>query len=880
MLQRIVRLFAGRAPLTVALWALLVGFGLLSYTTLMPREGFPSVEVPITVMSGSYFVDDADEVDRLVTLPMVQELLGRDGVDVVDSNSASNTFSVVLSMTQDQTSQDGVDLVEAAVAAVGLPAEVNYEIQAVDAARFFNEYDLLVAVYGPAGTSAEELEDAAVALLPAFEAQGDIERAATIDLIRRGTDPQTGAEVATQARFSQITDDDAQIRPAIAVGVVAAADADALRVRDATDAALNEGLASGAIPEGFDALVAVDFATQIRQQIGSLQSNVLTGLVAVAMIALVLISWRASLIAAVFIATVLTSTMGLLHLAGISLNTISLFGVILALGLFVDDAIVITEAIDAFRHEAQRPLDVIGRAVKRVGSATISGTVTTLLVFAPMLAISGILGSFIRILPISVMIALATSLVLSLLFIPLAARFLILGSEPKGGVLSGFERKVAAGLAQLPMQVGARGARNAVIAVGLAVAMTAIGIGLFLPRVGFNIFPPQKDSIEIEADYGFPPGTTIEEAERRTAEINAAVLELVGDDVEQMYTYIGSSRGVSTRMNLTPIGQRLTAPELVEVLKPFGATIDGVDVNFSQISAGPPASLFPFQAQVFEEDFDVLVSAAEKMVVELGGAAIERENGTRFNVLEAKVIRAESISRRDGRRYVEVVARFDADDVTTVTAETSDFLEERFGPDELSALGLATDALEFDLGLESANQESFASMPKAFGIALVAMLILLVLQFRSTVQWILVFLAIPFSLFGVFGGLLLTDNEISFFVMLGVLALIGIAVNNTILLVDFANQERRAGADRRTAIATAVERRFRPLVATSLTTVAGVLPLALSDPFWESLGYTIIFGLLSSTFLVVMSFPFFYLGMEWLRDQVVTPWRPSRQSEA
>ena len=126
-----------------------------------------------------------------------------------------------------------------------------------------------------------------------------------------------------------------------------------------------------------------------------------------------------------------------------------------------------------------------------------------------------------------------------------------------------------------------------------------------------------------------------------------------------------------------------------------------------------------------------------------------------------------------------------------------------------------------------------------------------------------------------FGGLLLTDNVLSFFVMLGLLGLIGIAVNNTILLTDFANQERRAGADRKQAIETALRRRFRPLVATSLTTVAGVLPLALSDPFWEALGYTIIFGLLSSTFLVLFSFPYYYLAIEAVRDRIVTPWRPT-----
>jgi multidrug efflux pump subunit AcrB len=101
--------------------------------------------------------------------------------------------------------------------------------------------------------------------------------------------------------------------------------------------------------------------------------------------------------------------------------------------------------------------------------------------------------------------------------------------------------------------------------------------------------------------------------------------------------------------------------------------------------------------------------------------------------------------------------------------------------------------------------------------------------------------------------------------MVGFFALIGIAVNNTILLTDYANQLRRAGDGRIDAMAGAVKASFSPLITTSLTSVEALLPLALTDPFWESLSYTLIFGLLSSTFLVVITFPYVYLAGEILR---------------
>ncbi len=173
--------------------------------------------------------------------------------------------------------------------------------------------------------------------------------------------------------------------------------------------------------------------------------------------------------------------------------------------------------------------------------------------------------------------------------------------------------------------------------------------------------------------------------------------------------------------------------------------------------------------------------------------------------------------------------------------------------------------MRFDFGAESDNQDDFAALGIAGLVALVLMLVVITVQFRSLAQSLLIFLAIPFSFLGVSTILSLTDNPLSFLVTVGFIALIGVAVNNTILLVDAANRARRSGATKGEAIQDAITRRFRPLVATTLTTVVGLLPLALSDPFWESLGFTLIGGLVSSTFFVILTFPAFYLGLEGIR---------------
>src|SRR5207248_37460 len=117
-------------------------------------------------------------------------------------------------------------------------------------------------------------------------------------------------------------------------------------------------------------------------------------------------------------------------------------------------------------------------------------------------------------------------------------------------------------------------------------------------------------------------------------------------------------------------------------------------------------------------------------------------------------------------------------------------------------------------------------------------------------------------------GLYMTHNAFSFFAMLGFFALIGLSIKNTILLTDYANQLRRMGTPAVDAAVGALAERFRPLVATSLTAVFSLLPLALASPFWQGLTTVLIGGLLSSTFLVITVFPYYYLGFEFMRLRI------------
>ena len=290
-------------------------------------------------------------------------------------------------------------------------------------------------------------------------------------------------------------------------------------------------------------------------------------------------------------------------------------------------------------------------------------------------------------------------------------------------------------------------------------------------------------------------------------------------------------------------------------------------VTVAQLENGPPVEDFPFAAQITvdAQSLEAGETLAADLRDQLIGVELDKPSGEATSIEDAIVSTEGQVYRIDGERQIEVRAGFSTDDLTNNLDATEALVNDLYDGADLTALGLAPDAIQFDFGQESDNQDDFASLGKALMIALGLMLLLLVFQFRSLVQPLLIFVAIPFSFFGVFTALSFTGNPISFFVAVGFIALIGVVVNNTILLVDAANQARRRGLRPGAAIAEAIERRFRPLVATTFTTVVGLLPLALTNPFWEALSFTLIGGLISSTIMVLIAFPVYYLAVEKVR---------------
>jgi multidrug efflux pump subunit AcrB len=475
--------------------------------------------------------------------------------------------------------------------------------------------------------------------------------------------------------------------------------------------------------------------------------------------------------------------------------------------------------------------------------------------------------------PITIISALLISLLVALVFIPFYARFIMLGKKHVGAkaeheLAADFEARVARWLAA-PM-LWAQHSKRKLFGVGLAAIVLSfvfIGAGGYLfQKVTFNIFPPSKDTNQIATTLRFPTGTTIARAEVINDAAMQKIKTVLGEDFVSGANYgIANAQSAQFFIDLKDYNKRkTTAPQYIDRLKAEFKDFKEAQFSVTTIDAGPPASDFTARVSA-----DANRPAAEKLAndiaVYLRGADIRRIDDSKIKFETVSVDNADVLTRADSKAFIGITAKFVDTDTTALVTATQKAVEDTFTTEKVAGYGLPKDAVSFNFGQESENQDSFKTLAIAFPAVLLVIYLVLSVQFRSLLQPLLIFMAIPFSLFGITLGLWLTDNAFSFFAMLGFFALIGLSIKNTILLTDYANQSRRAGMNPVEAAHEALAERFRPLVATSLTAIVSIIPLALTSPFWQGLAVVLMFGLLSSTLMVVTVFPYYYLAGEFLR---------------
>jgi multidrug efflux pump subunit AcrB len=870
-----------RSRTAALLWLALTVFGVVSYTTLLKREGFPSINIPFSVISGTYFVNDAQKVDGNIAKP-VSDIVLKDGrVKSVQATSQSNFYGIAVQYKEGTDADSaGRDLQSRIAAAHVMPQRATIKIETPKFGFTERGDDGVIAVYAKQdGASVEQLVSEGEKLSAFLNNKhlADAESFSVIDPFVKGTDPISGAAVSSQDKFDRYgvrSGGGNAFYDSVSVGFQQKSGSDVIKLNDRINKALAEYNSQNA-SSPYTAAVSATFANDIKDQIGGLQQSLLEGLLAVLIIGSIVIAVRASLITVLAMMTVLAITLGVLYLVGYSLNTITLFSLVLCLALIVDDTIIMVEAIDAQRRRLKDPREVIHIATRKVSRAMVAATSTAILSFAPLLFVGGILGSFIRAIPVTVITALLVSLLVALIFIPFFARYLLLGKKQLGQQnihepAAGIEARIAQFISR-PMLWAQHSTKKLFLTgiIAVVIGFSFIGAAGFLfQKVTFNIFPAGKDNNGLTFKLSFAPGTSVQQAEAIADKADRIIANTLGENFKSAAYYTNTgSQSASLTIYLTSFKDRdVTSVQLQKQLEDNLKDFKDAQVEVGQQGVGPPPSAFGVRIETTDR------AAANKLANDINtfltGRELTRPSGVKAKIIATSVSDPGVFSRADGKLYTEVSAKFDGTDTSTLVTLAKDAVKKEFNSDKLRSYGLDQNALNFDFGQEEENQDSFSTLLKAFPVLLLVIFILLAIQFRSLLQPLLIFMAIPFSLLGITLGLYLTDNPFSFFAMLGFFALLGLSIKNTILLTDYANQLRREGLPAVEAAVGALSERFRPLIATSLTAVVSLTPLYLSDPFWESLTVVLICGLLSSTFLVLTVFPYYYLGAEYLRLRV------------
>ena len=668
---------------------------------------------------------------------------------------------------------------------------------------------------------------------------------------------------------------------------------------------------------------------QVEARLDSLVASLLGSLAIITAVVLAGMGWRMGLVVASMLPMVALISLGLYNLGGGVLHQIAVIGMVISLGILIDNAIVMVENIQMRLDRGEARDGAMRAAVRELAGPLGASTGTTLAAFTPMLLASGGTADFTRGIPVMIMLSLSVSYLLAVSVAALlAARLLQPAPRREGGTMAWLANSLA--------RLGTR-RPGWMIVSGFTLVASSLALAPFMKQQFF----PNADRPQVIVELYLPEGTD----QQRTADV-AEALEAglrARPHVERVHRFVGST-GPTFYYNLpraTEAPHRARLVVDVDVLDAtdglirwvrahVAATLPEVDVMATTLGQGPPR-VAPVEVRLYDADPGRHIAAAEQVFallktipgavdvrhdIDLGVPVIAVEvddaQAARLGVGRADVARAlfgRSLgntveqyrqerdpipillrSREGTRQSVERLASLmvfnDAGEAVPLTAIAR--IEPRWLPAAIhhrngvrvltvtagldSGVGFdeVLDALEarlerqplpagarFEIGGDrEGSGDANRALATTAPIGLLLLLFFLVLQFNSWRRVGIILLTVPMAGVGVIPGLVFSASPFGFQSLLGVIALVGIVVNNAIVLIDRIDLRLAAGDDILDAVADAVRQRTRPILLTTATTIAGLLPLAFSaSTLWPPMAWAIISGLAASTVLTLLVVP-------------------------
>ncbi|MCK6555618.1 efflux RND transporter permease subunit [Candidatus Binatia bacterium] len=1013
--------FAVRRPqLTLVLFAMLATIGLHSLLNI-PRAEDPSFPIPTFVVTAIFPGASAYDVEQLVVDPLEDRYLELDDVDDVKSRSEDGLAVIVIDFEAGADPERKYEEVirETNVTRPELPEGLaRLEVKKVQAHNVaILQFALLSedAPWRQLEREAERLQDRLETVpgvkkvrtwaYPEAQVRVEIDPARPIPVTRvlqalRGdsaTIPGGGVDIGSR-RFNVDTGGAFASVEDVADVVIATDGARLVRLGDVArvgwgnaeesyigrvdgrravfvtveqrdlqnifavrDAVLRQVDAFGAdLPAGVQIELVHDQSTSVAHRLHGLGRDFVLA-IALVLVTLLPLGIRAASIVMVSIPLSLAIGVALLHATGFSINQLSIVGFVIALGLLVDDSIVVTENVTRFLRLGYSRARAAVEATRQIGVAVLGCTATLMLAFLPLLALPGGSGQFARSLPLAVLFTIGASLVVSLTIIPFLASVVLREQGPEGNAVF---RAMHHGIERVyrPLLRVALAWPRTTVAVSAVVSVAALAI---VPTVGFSLFP-KADVPQFLVAIETPQGSSLAETDA-AARFAEAVLAR-HPEVKRVIANVGRGNP-QIFYNALPAEEKSNVGELFVLLREYAPQRTPALLNEirAELAAYPRARLWVKEFQngppvdallairVFAPDLDQLRQLAERVE-----GAIEATDGTRyvnnplrvaktdlavrvdaaqagrFGIPESEVqsavrlaiagVKAGTLRDSRGEEYdVRVTlpqgARPTLAALDRLRIATSNgvppplrqlaVLELDSAPpridhhDKLRSvtvsadvrLGYNTDRVTRQVmarladmpwpaatrwepaGEYEAADESFGGLGTAFLVAAFGILAVLVLEFRTFKSTLIVASVIPLGVMGGLVALLLVGYSLSFTAAIGFIALIGIEVKNSILLVDFTDQLRAQGVGLDEAIERAGQARFFPILLTTLTALGGMLPLALEQsPLYSPLAVVIMGGLISSTVLARLVTPVLYKLLEPVVEMAadeVTPGQPA-----
>lgn len=687
-----------------------------------------------------------------------------------------------------------------------------------------------------------------------------------------------------------------------------------------------------ALPSDVKAVWAFDQSRNVDNRLSRLNADFLIAVVLV-LVTLIPLGLRAAGIVMVSIPLSLVCGLAALHFAGFSLNQLSIAGFVVALGLLVDDSIVVIENISRVLRQGFDRTTAALMATRQISLAVLGCTATLLFAFLPLLMLPGNSGKFIRSLPLSVAFTVLASLFVALTIIPfLASRFLPRTESEHGNAAL---QRLMATIDRVYTPLLRRSLARPKTTVFVSMLLF-VGSLMLVPLIGFSLFP-KADTPQFLVQVSLPDGsslsktdTTVRDVEKilmQQAEVKHAIANIGRGNPQIFYNVFQKELAANygeVYVQLHTYDSAKT-PKFLDRLRTEFATIAGANVVIKEFENGPPQDA-PIAFRVLGPDLDVLKDLSLQVesamlrtvgtqnVVNPQRAAridlqldVNREKAGMLGVPSAEldqVIRLAIAGQQvgeftdskgdnypivlrgpmQGRSTLDSLRGFHVTSLQGAQVPLAQLaqLQLSSSPNQIShyqrersvlltaqtATGFNTEsvtrqierelnALTFPPGyrfMVAGEVETRKNSFEGFGVAILVtvfgILAILVLEFGSLKSSLIVLMVIPL---GVMGGMLmlfLSGYTLSFTAMVGFIALIGIEIKNSILLVDFTNQLRNEGKSIDAAVQEAGQVRFLPILLTSATAIGGLMPLALQNSgLYSPMAWVIIGGLISSTLI-------------------------------